>query len=71
MNKQITAILITGALLMGTEDGEQLKDELNKVGIPAEVIGKITASNDRVVVKGEERRYLEPPKSDDIVKGYI
>lgn len=60
-----------GALLMVTEDGEQLKDELNKVGIPAEVIGKITASNDRVVVKGEERRYLEPPKSDDIVKGYI
>ena len=57
-----------GALLMITEDGESLKDELNKAGIQAEVIGKVTASNDRVVIKGEERRYLEPPKTDEINK---
>lgn len=64
-------LLSGGALLMVTEDGEKLKEELNKAGIQGEIIGKVTASNDRVVIKGEERRYLEPPKSDDIVKGVI
>lgn len=57
-----------GALLMITENGEELKEELLNNNIHAEVIGKITASNDRVVIKGEERRYLEPPKTDEINK---
>jgi hydrogenase maturation factor len=55
---------------MVTENGDLLKEELEKSGIRAEIIGKLTASNDRVVIKGEERRFLEPPKSDDIVKGW-
>jgi len=59
-----------GALLMITENGDLLKEELEKLEIRAEVIGKLTDSNDRVVIKGEERRFLEPPKSDDIVKGW-
>lgn len=59
-----------GAMLMVTENGDLLKEELEKSGIRAEIIGKLTASNDRVLIKGEERRFLEPPKSDDIVKGW-
>lgn len=60
-----------GALLMVTKNGTELKRELEENGINAEVIGYMTNSNDRVVIKGEERRYLEPPKGDEIVKGVM
>ena len=30
------------------------------------VVGKTTAGNDRVLLNEEERRYLEPPKTDQI-----
>lgn len=60
-----------GALLMVTTDGEGLAEALTEQGIGAEVIGRITDSNDRVIIKGEDRRYLEPPKSDDIIKGAL
>ena len=56
-----------GALLMVTNDGSALKEALLQEGIKAEVIGKTTASKDRVIVKGEDRRFLEPPKGDGIV----
>jgi hydrogenase maturation factor len=39
-----------------------------KNGIPASVIGRITDGNDRVIVNGDEKRYLEPPKSDELYK---
>lgn len=50
-----------GALLIGTEHGERLADTLNRLGIPAAVIGTFTPGNDRVVANEDEVRYLEPP----------
>lgn len=52
-----------GSLLMVTSDGLGLIHELEKNGIPACVIGKITEGNDRVIINEDERRYLEPPKN--------
>lgn len=61
-------LLSGGALLMTTEDGEGLVQALASVHIPATVIGKITANNDRVVINDDEKRFLERPKSDEFVK---
>ncbi|MCR5272783.1 MAG: hydrogenase maturation factor [Lachnospiraceae bacterium] len=55
-----------GVILFACENGVALKDELLAAGIEAEVIGRTTASNDRVIINGEERRFLEPAKSDQL-----
>lgn len=57
-----------GCLLMVTENGFDLARALEKEGIPAVAAGKIMAGKDRVVMNEEERRFLEPPKSDEIHK---
>ncbi|MBD5458669.1 MAG: hydrogenase maturation factor [Lachnospiraceae bacterium] len=57
-----------GCLLMTAEDGNSLVMALGKKGIPAVVVGKTTAGNDRVLFNEEERRFLEPPKTDQLYK---
>lgn len=61
-------LISSGSLLMVTDDGLELVKRLEAEHIPAKVIGKIRAGNDRVVINNEERRYLEPPKSDELYK---
>ena len=58
----------TGALLCTTADGNGLTADLKAAGIEACIIGKITDSNDRVVINDEIKRFLEPPKTDEILK---
>lgn len=55
-----------GCLLITAKDGNRLVMDLKNEGIEASVIGKVTAGNDRVIVNGEGRRFLEPGKSDEI-----
>ena len=55
-----------GTVLMVTDHGKELTEALNSEGIPAAIIGKVTAGKERVVINGEERRFLEPPKSDEL-----
>lgn len=52
-------IVSGGCLLIATEDGNGLVMELEKNDIPAVVIGKITDSNDRVLLNEDEKRFLE------------
>lgn len=61
-------LISSGCMLMAAEDGNTLVRELKKAGIPAEIIGKATAGNDRVLLNEEERRFLEPPKTDELYK---
>lgn len=61
-------LISSGSLLMVTDDGFDLVRKLEREQIPAAVIGKIREGNDRVIINGEERRYLEPPKSDELYK---
>lgn len=61
-------LIASGSMLMAAEDGNLLVRELQKAGIPAVVVGKATEGNDRVLVNGEERRFLEPPKTDELYK---
>ena len=55
----------TGSLLLAAEDGNRLVLDLKQQGIPAVVVGKATADNDRVVINEEERRFLEPPRAGE------
>ena len=57
-----------GSMLTAAEDGNQLVHELEKAGIPAAVIGKAMTGNDRVLRNEEERRFLEPPKPDELYR---
>lgn len=65
-------LLSGGALLMVTEDGEGLVEKLTAAGIAAAEIGRLTDDNDRVIVThsegGDEIRFLERPKTDEIDK---
>lgn len=56
----------TGAVLIVMGEGEGLAERLRSKGIYAEVIGKLTPGRDRVVFHGEEKRFLEPPRGDEI-----
>lgn len=60
-------LLSSGCLLMAAkEDGEALVAELLDAGIPAAIIGSLTDGNDKVITNGEETRYLDLPKPDQI-----
>lgn len=57
-----------GSLLVAAPDGNALVMKLMEEGIHASVVGKAVAGNDRILVNEEERRFLEPPKTDEIHK---
>lgn len=61
-------LISSGVMLMITDKANMLVDELKKQGISAAVIGRITEGRNRVVINEEEKRFLEPPKSDELYK---
>ena len=61
-------LISSGSMLMAASDGSGLARELEKAGIHAVVVGKATRGNDRVLINEEERRFLEPPKTDELYK---
>ena len=61
-------LISSGCMLMITDQANLLVERLKAEGISAAVIGRITEGNDRVIINEEERRYLEPPKSDELYK---
>lgn len=61
-------LISSGCMLMAAADGNTIVRELEKSGIHAVVTGKATEGNDRVLYAAEERRFLEPPKADELYK---
>ena len=57
-----------GALLVAAPDGEALVEKLEEEGIPAVVVGSLKEGNDKVIINGDERRFLESPQADEIHK---
>jgi hydrogenase expression/formation protein HypE len=64
------ALISSGSMLMTADNGYDLVRNLEKDGIKATVVGKVTSGNDRVLLNEDERRFLEPPKSDELYKIY-
>lgn len=54
-----------GSLLVGVEHGESLVRELARCSVPAAVIGRVTEEKGRVILNGEDCRYLDRPKRDE------
>jgi hydrogenase maturation factor len=61
-------LISSGSMLIVTDRSNLLVERLQEAGITAAVIGHITEGNDRIIKNGEERRFLEPPKSDELYK---
>ncbi len=61
-------LLAGGCLIMVTENGERLVAALEAKGIPAVVVGRTTDSNDRILHSGQDVRYMERPKTDEIYR---
>lgn len=61
-------LISSGAMLIGTKDGQALVEALKAEGIHAALIGKVTAGNERLILGKDIRRTLKPPKSDELYK---
>ncbi len=53
-----------GAMLMVADNGHDLVRVLEQKGVSAQVIGKVTVGNDRILRNDDEVRYLEPPRPE-------
>ncbi len=58
----------SGSMLIAANDGGGLVRALHDAGIASACIGKATRGNDRVVISGARRRFLTPPKTDELYK---
>ncbi|MCM1272566.1 MAG: AIR synthase related protein [Clostridium sp.] len=58
----------TGALLAVTENGPAAVEALGRAGIMSCIIGTVTSGRERVVTVGEDKRFLEPPRGDEIYR---
>lgn len=61
-------LLSGGSLIIIAADGTSVVRELEKTGQNAVIVGATTDSNDRVLISGEERRFLETAQTDEIYK---
>ncbi|MFU0828647.1 MAG: Thiamine-monophosphate kinase [Lachnoclostridium sp.] len=61
-------LISSGSMLMVTEKGNELAEALKENNIPAVVIGRIIAGNDRVIKNQDEKRFLTPPQCDELYK---
>lgn len=55
-----------GCLIMACRDGRELAAALKAEGIPATVVGKVTAGRERILHNGEEIRYMNRQARDGI-----
>lgn len=59
-------LISNGALFFVADNGEKLVNDLKNEGIIAGIVGRLRNDNDKVILKGEEKRYIEPPRGDEI-----
>lgn len=56
-------LLSGGCLVMTSWDGTGLAAALEEAHIPAAIVGKVTEGNDKILINGEEIRYLDRPNA--------
>jgi len=61
-------LISSGCMLMAADDGNAVVREIEKAGVYAQVVGKAVSGNDRILRNGDEVRFLEPPKTDELYK---
>ena len=60
----------TGSVLIFTDRGEALVSRFEEEGIQASVLGRTTVDTARVIVGGEEKRFLDRPAPDELLQLY-
>jgi len=60
----------SGCMLMLAKDGGRLAGILKGSGINAAVLGRITDGRDKVIYRGEEKRFLDRPAPDELLRLY-
>jgi len=64
---QLTSV---GSVLIFTDRGEELVSKYAGEGIQATVLGRTTVDTARVILGGEEKRFLDRPAPDELLKIY-
>ena len=64
---QLTSV---GSVLIFTDRGEELVSAFAEQGVQAAVLGKTTVDTARVILGGEEKRFLDRPAMDELLKIY-
>lgn len=64
---QLTSV---GSVLIFTEGGKELVQKYEEHGIQATLLGKTTADAARAILGGEEKRFLDRPAADELLKIY-
>ena len=64
---QLTSV---GSVLIFTDRGEEMVEKFAEEGIQASLLGRTTADTARVIVGGEEKRFLDRPAPDELLKIY-
>ena len=59
-----------GSILLVTHDGEGLVSRLEKNGKKATVIGRLTDRNEKVIWNDTEKRFIDRPAQDELLKIY-
>ena len=59
-----------GSVLIFTERGEELVQRYEELGIRAALLGRTTTDSARVILGGEEKRFLDRPAPDELLKIY-
>lgn len=60
----------TGSILIVAERGEELVQKYEELGIQATLLGKTTVDTARMILGGEETRFLDKPAPDELFKIY-
>lgn len=63
-------LLSGGCLVMAADDGPALVAALEREHIPAAMVGKVTEGNDRILQNGDEIRYMDRPRRDEIFRSF-
>ena len=64
---QLTSV---GSVIVFTERGEELVQTYESLGIQATLIGSTSTEKARVILGGEEKRFLDKPVPDELLKIY-
>lgn len=64
---QLTSV---GSVLIFTDRGEELVEKFKEEGIQASLLGRTTVDTARVILGGEEKRFLDRPAPDELLKIY-
>lgn len=59
-----------GSILIATDRGEELVSKFSEEGIWATILGRTTVDKARVILGGEEKRFLDRPAADELLKIY-